>query len=113
LKDEPRPVGLSGVDRLQELVEPHLQDYITGVSEYVRGEGGLEKGQKKAAQIRLSAALGRILVVELGRIIPRLTRAHAGERKIAGALRTANADVSESDELDGLRFPLPWWEGSL
>lgn len=98
-------VGLPKVDRLSRLAVPALQDYIEGVSEYVCGHTSLTKGQKKAAQIRLSAALGRVLLSELGRSIPRLrTRGHAGERKVAGALRTSNADVSETDELDGLRL---------
>jgi hypothetical protein len=98
-------VGLEAVDRLDEVSEPHLQDYIDAVSAYVTTHSALSVGKKKAAQIRLSAALGRVLLTDLSRSVPRLARrGHAGERKVAGALRTANADVSETHELDGLRL---------
>lgn len=98
-------VGLDAVDRLERVAAPQLQDYISGVSAYVRGHADLDAGTKKAAQIRLSGALGRVLLTDLSRSVPTLAeRGRAGERKVAGALRTVNADVSETHELDGLRL---------
>ncbi|HWV36261.1 MAG TPA: hypothetical protein VNZ55_11560 [Thermomicrobiales bacterium] len=93
------------VDGLEAKEHPTLQDYIDGVSEYVCNHATLDRGQKKAAQIRLSAALGRVLLGDLARSIPRLRKSgYAGERPVAGALRIAKADVSESHPLDGLRL---------
>jgi hypothetical protein len=98
-------VGLAKIDQLEDLPHPNLQDYIDAVSEYVCNHGSLTDGQKKAGQIRLSGALSRALLAELSRSIPRLKKSgRAGERRVAGALRTVNADVSESHELDGLRL---------
>ena len=98
-------VGLDAVDRLEQLTPIGLQDYIAGASAYVRQHADLDVGKKKAAQIRLSGALARVLLSDVGRAVPGLTtRGHAGERKVAGALRTVNADVSERHELDGLRL---------
>ena len=57
----------------------------------------------KAAGSILSAALGRCLKKELEDRLPGLN-AYAGELDVAGALRTARADVSESHQLDGLRL---------
>ena len=93
------------MDRLEQLTPIGLQDYIAGASAYVRQHADLDVGKKKAAQIRLSGALARVLLSDVGRAVPGLTtRGHAGERKVAGALRTVNADVSERHELDGLRL---------
>ena len=69
----------------------------------MRRSGELGLGPKKAAQIRLSNALGRALAESLAANLPQL-HAVTGERKVSGALRTVNADVSEIDELDGLRL---------
>jgi len=55
------------------------------------------------AQIRLSGALARVLVLELHGKIPSM-HAIAGEREVSGALRVVKADVSEAHELDGLRL---------
>jgi hypothetical protein len=45
------------------------------------------------------------LADELAARIPQLkNRLETDERKVAGGLRTVNADVSESHELDGLRL---------
>lgn len=97
------PVGLGDVDRLSEIEECRLDDYLRGASQYIRESGGLTEGQKKAAQIRLSAALGRALLRELrGRLV--LEHATAGERDVSGALRIARADVCELHPLDGLRL---------
>lgn len=98
-------VGLPQVDRLDRLETPRLQDYIDAASEYVRESESLKAGPKKKAQIRLSRALGEALLSELSDSIPRLANSgKASETKVAGALRTVQADVSESDRLDGLRL---------
>ena len=58
-----------------------------------------------AGQIRLSNALARCLADELSAHLPQLhDRLVTQEQKVAGGLRTANADVSESHRLDGLRL---------
>jgi hypothetical protein len=98
------PTGISEVDGLADLSPCTIKEYIGAVSAYVRGQRSISKGAKKAAQIRLSNALGRALVHDLEKRIPSLRSAHVGERKVAGALRTTNADVSQIDELDGLRL---------
>jgi hypothetical protein len=103
-KDDLAPTGIAEIDRLPGLDHCAIADYIAAVSAYVRGQGTLERGPKKAAQIRLSNALGRALVYDLQAKLPQLKAAIVGERKVAGALRTTNADVSETHELDGLRL---------
>jgi hypothetical protein len=101
---EPEPTGIGAIDRLAALSACTVEDYIQAVSTYVREQSGLAAGPKKAAQIRLSNALGRALVDDLQAKLPSLRSAIVGERKVAGALRTTNADVSESHELDRLRL---------
>jgi hypothetical protein len=101
---EPDPTGIEAIDRLAGLSACTMPDYIRAVSTYVRQQSGLAAGPKKAAQIRLSNALGRVLVEDLRSKLPNLGDAIVGERKVAGALRTTNADVSERHELDGLRL---------
>jgi hypothetical protein len=99
------PTGLPEVDRLAVLPSCSIQDYIAGVSSYVRRHSELGAGPKKAAQIRLSSSLARALAFDLGRHVPGLgERLVTQEQKIAGGLRVANADVSESHSLDGLRI---------
>ncbi len=99
------PTGIPEIDRLAETSECTIHDYVGGVSAYVRGSAKLDSGPKKAAQIRLSSALARALANELGKQLPRLrNRLTTHEQKVAGGLRTANADVSESHPLDGLRL---------
>lgn len=98
-------IGLAKVDRLDSLKAPQLQDYLDAASEYVRESGSIGSGPKKKAQIRLSRTLGEVLLGELSESIPRLRKAgKAKETKVAGALRTVQADVSESHRLDGLRL---------
>jgi len=63
----------------------------------------LDQNTKKAAQIRLSYALGQALVADLKGRLDDL-QARAGEHKVAGALRVVKADVSEYHQLDGLRL---------
>jgi hypothetical protein len=86
------------VDRLAGLPAVTLPDYLAGVSEYVQ-----TGSQSKAAQIRLSSALGRVLLAELNLQLPQL-KGKAGEHNVSGALRKVQADVSESNDLDGLRL---------
>jgi hypothetical protein len=99
------PTGLSSVDRLAGLDPPTIDDYIAAVSQYVRERETIEAGPAKAAQIRLSAALGLTLASELKKRVPELD-AQAGERDVSGALRVVKADVSEIHRLDGLRLAI-------
>ncbi|WP_291299181.1 hypothetical protein [Elioraea sp.] len=99
------PTGLTEIDRLANLSPVGIQDYVAGVSAYIRQQSTLAKGPKKAAQIRLSNALARALADELVAKVPTLKdKLVTDEQKVAGGLRTANADVSESHKLDGLRL---------
>jgi hypothetical protein len=97
-----KPTGIPLVDDLAGLSDKSctIDAYVAAASEYIKRSGDLGLSPKKAAQIRLSNALGRALVKE------RLSTMHAiaGERRVSGALRTVNADVSELNELDGLRL---------
>ncbi len=95
--------GLALVDALSVTEAPSLQDYIDAVSEYVLNVKNLRRGEAKKAQIALGHGLARVLATELAVKTPRMTL-HSGERTVAGALRPARADVSESHELDGLRL---------
>lgn len=104
----PTPQSQTGcplVDRLESLTPPSVDDYVQGASEYIREhtQGRLTAGQSKTAQIRLSNGLGRALLAELEARLPGLN-AVAGERRVSGALRTVDADVSETHLLDGLRL---------
>lgn len=99
------PVGLPNVDCLERLDPCTLEDYLKGVSEYVRRARTISDGARKAAQVRLSGALGRALLADLRRRLPDgLRDALAGEQMVSGALRAAKADVSEMHRLDGLRL---------
>ncbi|MFO1119846.1 MAG: hypothetical protein U1E38_07035 [Rhodospirillales bacterium] len=99
------PTGIAEIDRLAGLSPCTIQDYVTGVSAYVRRQATLGAGPKKAGQIRLSNALARALADELAGSIPTLKgRLKTEEQKVAGGLRVTNADVSESHQLDGLRL---------
>jgi hypothetical protein len=103
-----QPTGIDEVDGLVALDDSacSIQAYVAAASEYVRRSGELSAGPKKAAQIRLSAALGRALERDLKAKLPNIGKVVVGERKVAGALRTVNADVSEIDDLDGLRLAI-------
>jgi len=48
--------------------------------------------------------LGRALAGELHQRLPQFKHGIVGERKVAGALRSVNADVSEIHPIDGLRL---------
>ncbi|MGH3302530.1 MAG: hypothetical protein ACRDOK_12760 [Streptosporangiaceae bacterium] len=95
--------GLALVDALAANEAPGMQDYISAVSEYVLTAKSLPRGGPKKAQIALGTGLGRVLAGELAARTPRM-KLHSGERTVAGALRPARADVSESHDLDGLRL---------
>src|SRR5690349_10425389 len=97
-KDE--PTGIKEVDELSTLDPCRIENYIGAVSAYVRQQRKLGAGPKKAAQIRLSNALGRALVFHLRERLPTLGEAIVGETQVAGALRSTNADVSEIHRLD-------------
>jgi hypothetical protein len=96
------PTGIDAIDQLSERCSIH--DYVSAASAYVLQSGRIKAGPKKAGQIRLSAALGRALVGELRERLPHLENVVVGESKVAGALRTTNADVSQIHALDGLRL---------
>jgi hypothetical protein len=104
-RKEPDPTGVTAIDRLAGLSPCRIADYIAGVSAYVCEHGSLAAGPKKAAQIRLSGALSRALASDIEDSLPQLRgKLITEERAVAGALRTTNADVSQTHELDGLRL---------
>ena len=105
----PDPTGLKLVDRLASLKPPSLDDYIAAASEYVKACSPLATpplgaGPKKAGQIRLSTALANVLLAELTSRLPTMRDPIAGEHTVSGGLREVDADVSESNALDGLRL---------
>jgi hypothetical protein len=97
--------GFVALDGLAVAPTPDLQSYVRAASEYVLNAQSMSASVRKKAQIALSAGLARAVRVELVQRIPKM-RPHAGERTVAGALRSVRADVSESHELDGLRLAL-------
>jgi hypothetical protein len=99
------PTGLPQVDRVNPIQHPGLQDYIDAASDYVINRKGIGDDAAKAAQIRLSNALGRFLRDELHGKLPAIN-ANAGEQPVVGALRTANSDVTASGQFDGLRLAI-------
>src|SRR5574337_722360 len=104
-KKEVSPTGIEEIDVLAETRPCTVDHYIRGVSAYVKEQSRLGKGAKKASQIRLSNALARSLAHEIESRLPKLVgRIVTDEQKVAGGLRTANADLSESHRLDGLRL---------
>jgi hypothetical protein len=107
----PAPTGLARVDALATLSPPTLHDYICAAGEYVRAcsplaPNELGAGPKKAGQIRLSNALAHVLRAELQARLPNMTNPIAGEHTVSGGLREVDADVSESNSLDGLRLAI-------
>ena len=56
------PTGLTEVDRVNGLAAPTLDDYVQAVSDYIRNRTTINSDAAKAAQIRLSNALGRFLL---------------------------------------------------
>jgi hypothetical protein len=103
--DTQDPIGVPEIDALATVSVCTIENYIKAASAYVRASGTLASGPKKAAQIRLSNALARSLADELVGQLPALEgKLVTQEQKVAGGLRTTNADVSESHPLDGLRL---------
>jgi len=70
----------------------------------VREQSRLTSGQKKAGQIRLSNALARAFANDLRGRLSQPIDLNVGERRVAGALRPVNADISEIHATDGLRL---------
>ena len=106
LTPPPKPTGLRLVDGLAALGRPTLHDYLGAVSEYVLNAAQIGADERKAGQLRLSTALGRVLLEELRARVTLGPTARAGEHDISGALRQARVDVSEMHELDGLRLAI-------
>lgn len=102
---KPLDSGYAALDALAATADPTLEDYVDAVSEYVVNAKAMSDSLRKRAQIALSGGLGRALRRELIARVPSM-KPHAGERNVAGALRSARADVSESHELDGLRLAI-------
>lgn len=106
---ERRPLPITGIEQIDRWTteEPcSLEQYLAAASEYVKRSAGLAAGPKKAGQIRLSAMLGRALADELRDRLPQFKFGIVGERKVSGALRSVNADVSEIHPIDGLRLAI-------
>ena len=102
---KPLHSGYAALDALAVAAGPTLQDYVDAVSDYVLNAKAMSDSVRKRAQIALSGGLGRAVRGELVARVPSM-KPHAGERNVAGALRFARADVSESHELDGLRLAI-------
>lgn len=100
------PTGIARIDGWQPDQPCSVAEYLAAVSEYVRRSRLLSAGAKKSGQIRLSQMLGRALADELRARLPQLKFVQVGERKVSGALRTVNADVSEIHPIDGLRLAI-------
>ena len=99
------PTSLALVDVLSQKSSLTIEDYVAGVSEYVRKQSSLTDGQKKSAQIRLSNALAKALLQEFRNKLASMSQyAVAGEIRVAGALRAAQVDLVEFHPLDGLRL---------
>ena len=100
------PTSVPSIDRLSSIERCTLADYIAAASDYVKLHENLTKGQKKAAQIRLSNGLANALVGDLRARLPQMGEVRTGETPVSGALRIARADVSEMNPLDGLRLAI-------
>ncbi len=100
------PTGIDRIDGWTPGQPCTVGEYIAAVSEYVRRSRELSPGPKKAGQIRLSNMLGQALADELRERLPQFRHGIVGERKISGALRSVNADVSEIHPIDGLRLAI-------
>jgi len=104
MAEQPDLTGIPKLDSALAETQPSLQEYVQAASQYVLEAEGLTASIKKKAQIRLSNVLARVLVNDLEVAEPALASLYAGEKTVAGALRTVKADVSEVHELDGLRL---------
>lgn len=95
--------GVPEIEDLSNRTDMRIEHYVAAASAYVLKAPELDASQKKASQIRLSAALGKILANDLRQRVSWM-EPFAGEREVSGALRIAKADVSELHNLDGLRL---------
>lgn len=91
------PTGVPELDSLEGQSAVTIDDYARAASQYVLLATGLQDSPKKAAQIRLSNVLGRALKAELEARLEGID-VFAGERTVAGALRSTRADVSNSQD---------------
>jgi hypothetical protein len=81
-----------------------ITDYCRGSAQYIREATTAGSKAGKAAQLRLSNCLSRVLVADLRAAGLSLDGAVAGERTVGGGLRSVKADVSEITETDGLKL---------
>ena len=81
-----KPTGIRLVDEIHEASAPTLDGYAAAASEYIRSASEVAPGPKKAAQIRLSKALGKVVLNDIQSLIPSI-RGRAGEQLVAGGLR--------------------------
>jgi hypothetical protein len=100
------PTGIERIDHWTPDQPCSVDEYLAAASEYVRRSRDLAAGPKKAGQIRLSTMLGRALADQLRDRLPQFKYGIVGERKVSGALRSVNADVSEIHPIDGLRLAI-------
>lgn len=98
------PTGIEALDGLATRETCSIDDYVAAASGYVLGQSALSPGRKKSGQIRLSHALGLAFATDLRSVLSRTVDLNVGERRVAGALRPVNADVSEIHPIDGLRL---------
>ncbi len=83
--------------------QPTVEEYAAASSEYIVMSPNLSEGEKKTAQLLLSAGLSRSLRDELKGRVPE-ANPFAGERNVAGGLRVGRLDLTEYHSLDGLRL---------
>jgi hypothetical protein len=98
---------VAALDKLLEAKEVSLEEYLLAASEYVTRVGELADGPKKAAQVRLSNALGKAIATKLAERLPQVRGTIVvGETAIAGALRRQQSDVTELRQADGPRLAI-------
>jgi len=95
-------LGLPLGDALADAERPTIEKYCAASAEYIREATNLGSGKGKAAQIRLSNALARVMLADLRKKGLDLDDAVAGERTIGGGLRNVKADLSETTAIDGV-----------
>lgn len=102
----PESTGLALVDGIRQRDRPTIEDYAAAAAEYIRAASSITPGAGKAAQVRLSRGLANVTLLDLRDRGLGLPQAVAGERNVGGALRSAQADLSEVTHLDGLTLAL-------
>jgi hypothetical protein len=125
--------ALANLDKVVRASAPTFANYLAGASDYVVNGRNLPVSKTatsksaKAAQSDLSRVLGGIIARELedrhrkfilkelgpqaftpppGQRKPHVLSPVAAETKVAGGLRTAQSDVTESHPLDGVRLAI-------